>query len=121
MKNKSFIYTIFSIILFSASCNSNSKSKGNENINDETYNENNNYKYEYRTGTSGDYEYNYDIEGVDSEGNSVTGNINTSGKYGSGYIEDASGNEVEVETEWKDYGIMEATDENGNVYEMNVE
>ena len=88
---------------------------------DESYHEDSNYKYEYRTGSSGSYEYNYDVEGTDSDGNSVRGNVNTSGKYGSGYIEDENGNEVEVETEWTDWGELEATDEDGNTYELGVE
>ena len=70
------------------------------------------YKYEYRTGTSGEYEYNYDVIGEDEEGEEVSGNVDTQGSYGK---------EREVETEWVDYGVMEATDEDGNVYRLEVE
>ncbi len=79
------------------------------------------YKYEYRTGTSGEYEYNYDVIGEDEEGEEVSGNVDTQGKYGEGTIIDSYGKEREVETEWVDYGVMEATDEDGNVYRLEVE
>ena len=82
---------------------------------------NSNYKYEYRNGTSGNYEYNYDVEGSDENGNSVTGNINIQGKYGSGTIEDENGNELDVEVEWTGNGTLEATDDEGNTYELNPE
>lgn len=78
------------------------------------------YKYEYRTGYSGNYNYNYDVEGYGDNGYAY-GNIDTSGKYGEGYIYDEDGNEIYVETEWTDYGVMEATDEEGNTYELEVE
>lgn len=80
----------------------------------------NDYKYEYRTGYSGNYDYNYDVEGYGDNGY-TSGNIDTSGKYGEGYIYDEEGNEIYVETEWTDYGVMEATDEDGNTYELEVE
>jgi len=78
------------------------------------------YKYEYRTGDPGDYEYNYDIYGSDENGNSAYGNIDISGKYGSGYIEDEDGNEKYIDVEWVDYGILEGVDEDGNTYEFEV-
>jgi hypothetical protein len=79
------------------------------------------YKYEYRTGNSGNYEYNYDISGSDENGNSVNGNIDIQGKYGSGYIQDENGNEKQVEVEWVDYGVLEGTDEDGNTYEFSTD
>lgn len=79
------------------------------------------YQYNYRTGYSGNYDYNYDVEGYSDSGDYFYGNVDTSGKYGDGYIYDDYGNEVYVETEWTDYGVMEATDENGNTYEFEVE
>lgn len=88
---------------------------------DETYHEDSNYKYEYRTGTSGNYNYNYDIEGYDNDGNSVNGNIDISGKYGNGYINDDNGNEKSIEVEWVDYGKLEGYDEDGNYYELEAE
>ena len=78
------------------------------------------YKYEYRTGYSGNYGYNYDVSGYGDTGFTY-GNIDTSGKYGEGYLYDEDGNEVYVETEWTDYGVMEAYDENGNYYELEVD
>lgn len=79
------------------------------------------YKYEYRTGSTGNYEYNYDVTGTDQDGNEISGNIDISGKYGTGAIEDADGNKKEIDVEWVDYGVLEATDEDGNTYEMEVE
>lgn len=79
------------------------------------------YKYEYRTGGSAGYEYNYDISGEDEYGNSVSGNIDIQGKYGSGYIEDEDGNEREIDVEWVDYGVLQGTDEDGNSYELEVD
>lgn len=78
------------------------------------------YKYNYRTGYSGDYGYNYDVEGYSDSGEYFYGNVDTEGKYGEGYIYDDYGNEMYVETEWVDYGVMEATDEYGNTYEFEV-
>lgn len=76
------------------------------------------YKYEYREGSSGDYEYNYDVEGYDEDGNYVYGNVDMEGKYGTGYVEDANGDEVNIELEWYDYGEMSGYDENGVYYEL---
>lgn len=75
------------------------------------------YEYNYRSGYSGRYEYNYDVEGYGDDGY-VYGTVDTSGKYGEGYIYDEYGNELWVETEWTDYGVLEAYDENGNWYEL---
>src|SRR3989344_3954420 len=79
------------------------------------------YRYNYRTGYSGNYDYNYDIEGYSDNGDYFYGNVDTSDKYGEGYVYDDFGNEIYVETEWVDYGVMEATDEDGNVYEFEVD
>ena len=87
----------------------------------ETYYKDSEYKYEYRTGTTGDYEYNYDINGSDEDGNDVYGNVDMNGKYGSGTVEDSDGNELDVDVEWVDYGVLEATDEDGNTYELHVD
>lgn len=76
-----------------------------------------NYEYNYRTGYSGDYGYNYDVEGYGDTGY-VYGEIDTSGKYGEGYIYNEEGDEVWIETEWTDYGVLEAYDEDGNWYEL---
>lgn len=88
---------------------------------DDTYHTDPNYKYEYRTGNSGEYEYNYDISGLDQDGNTVYGNIDIEGKYGSGYIQDENGEEKYLDVEWVDYGVLEGTDEDGNSYELEVD
>lgn len=77
------------------------------------------YRYNYRTGSSGSYEYNYDVEGYGDSGY-VYGNVDTRDKYGEGYIYDEEGNGLWIETEWVDYGILEAYDEYGNWYELEV-
>ncbi len=87
---------------------------------DLNYHYDNRYKYNYRTGYSGNYEYNYDIEGYNDDGDSVYGNIDIEGKYGSGYIYDEYGNEKEIDVEWVDYGELEGYDEDGNYYELEV-
>lgn len=85
-----------------------------------SYIDDDSYKYNYRAGNSSNYSYNYDVSGSGNNGYTY-GNIDTSGKYGEGYIYDEEGNEIYVETEWVDYGVMEATDEFGNTYELEVE
>jgi len=99
----------------------NSVSSAQDEVSADTYHIDSDYKYEYRTGTSGSYEYNYDVNGSDYDGNDVSGNISVSGKYGEGTIEDANGDERDVEVEWVRYGVMEATDEDGNTYELEVD
>ena len=91
------------------------------NNSDGTYHTDSNYKYEYRTGTSGDYEYNYDVNGSDWDGNGVSGNVDMDGKYGSGTIEDENGNSVDVDVEWIGKGQLEATDGDGNTYDLEVD
>lgn len=93
----------------------------NDNNQPDSYHTDPSYKYEYRTGSSGDYEYNYDISGSDENGNSVYGNIDIQGKYGTGYIEDEDGNEKSIDVEWVDYGVLEGTDEDGNSFEFEVD
>lgn len=83
-----------------------------------TFHEDANYKYEYRTGTSGNYEYTYDVNGYDEEGNEVSGSINIEDKFGAGTITNSNGEEIDIEAEWVDYGVIKATDDNGNVYEL---
>lgn len=85
------------------------------------YNSDSEYKYEYRTGATVNYEYNYDVMGEDEDGNEISGNVDMNGRYGNGYVTDDNGDEKEVEVEWVDYGKMEATDEDGNTYEMEAE
>lgn len=87
----------------------------------QTFHKNKSYEYEYRTGHSGAYEYNYDVIGYDENGNEVAGNINISGKYGAGKIEDKNGNELDINVEWYDHGKLKGEDENGTTYELTVE
>jgi len=82
---------------------------------------NSEYKYNYRSGTSNHYEYNYDVVGTDGNGDEVSGNVDMEGKYGTGYIYDENDNEVYIEAEWIDYGELEATDDDGNTYNLEVE
>lgn len=86
------------------------------------YNSGSGYKYNSRSGYSGDYEYNYDIEGYGGEdGGYYYGDIDISQDGGEGYIYDEDGNEVWIEGEWDGYGEIEAYDENGNYYELEVD
>lgn len=94
---------------------------GYMNSSDENYHTDPDYKYEYRTGSSGNYEYNYDVSGTDYDGNGVYGNIDMQGKYGSGYVENDNGEEIYLDVEWVDYGVLEGIDEDGNSYELGVD
>ena len=89
--------------------------------NEETIHTDTTYEYEYRKGESGNYEYNYDVSGTDDNGDEVSGNVSMNGKYGSGTITNSIGEEIEVETEWIDKGVLNATDDDGNEYELNVD
>ncbi len=91
-------------------------------INDEeTIHTDTTYEYEYRKGESGNYEYNYDVSGTDDNGDEVSGNVTMNGKYGSGKLTNSNGEEIEVETEWIGKGVLNATDDDGNEYELNVD
>jgi hypothetical protein len=79
------------------------------------------YEYEYCKGESGNYEYNYDVSGTDDNGDEISGNVSTNGKYGSGTITNSNGEEIEVETVWIGKGVLKATDDDGNEYEMEVD
>lgn len=79
------------------------------------------YEYKYRKGESRNYEYNYDVSGTDDNGDEVSGNVSMNGKCGSGTITNSNGEEIEVETEWIDKGVLNATDDDGNEYELNVD
>lgn len=87
-----------------------------------TYHTDSDYKYNYRTGTSRNYEYNYDIEGYGgSDGDYYYGEIDISQDGGEGYLYDEDGDEIWVEGEWDGYGSIEAYDEDGNYYELEVD
>ncbi len=85
-----------------------------------TYHVDTEYQYEYRTGKSGHYEYNYDVKGVNIKGDSVFGNINVEGKCGAGILIFDSIADIEIKTEWIEYGKLKATDQNGNEYYLKV-
>ena len=85
-----------------------------------TYHVNDTYQYQYRTGNSGQYEYNYDVKGIDIDGDSVFGNINVQGKYGAGILLNDTIPDIEINTEWVAYGKLNATDLQGNKYQLIV-
>ncbi|AFH95989.1 TPA: hypothetical protein ACHWKL_005001 [Providencia stuartii] len=79
------------------------------------------YLYNYRYGTGSPYGYNYDVSGTDDYGESVSGNIDIQGKYGTGIITNSDGEEVDVDVEWDGYGELIAEDADGNSYELSVD
>lgn len=85
-----------------------------------TYHKDTQFQYEYRTGTSGDYEYNYDVTGIDENGDKVSGNINTEGKFGAGKLINSQGFKINIQTEWVDQGKLKATDKKGTMYQLTV-
>lgn len=85
-----------------------------------TYHKDIHYHYEYRTGTSGNYKYNYEVNGLDQEGDSVSGVINVKGKYGAGIIINRDKETIDIQAEWIDYGKLKATDKKGNEYRLDV-
>lgn len=85
-----------------------------------TYHIDSKRKFKYRTGNPGHYEYNYNVKGIDIKGDSVFGNINTEGKYGAGILESDSIEELQIKTQWVDYGKLKATDNQGNEYQLIV-
>jgi hypothetical protein len=95
--------------------------KGVSEIDSSTFHKDTAYEYEYRIGKSSDYQYNYDVSGEDENGNEITGNVTVDGKYGNGILTNFDGEELEVEVEWIDYGVLKATDINGNEYELKTD
>lgn len=79
------------------------------------------HQYEFRTGTSGNYKYNYDVIGKDPHGNSVKGNVSMQGKYGAGMLLDYHGNEIPITLEWTGNGVLRAEDNDGNIWDLEVE
>lgn len=132
MKNKLLVLVIIGF-LTPISCKKSETSKSPSKLYDsevapssngnnvDSYHIDSDYKYEHRSGSSGNYEYNYDVNGQDSDGNDVDGNVDMNGRYGSGTITDVDGNERDVEVEWVGYGEMEATDDDGNTYSIEAE
>lgn len=85
-----------------------------------TYHNDTHRHYEYRTGKPGHYEYNYGVSGTNAIGDSVSGNINIQGKYGAGILTNTIDGEIEITTEWIDYGKLKAVDKVGNEYYLHV-
>jgi hypothetical protein len=86
-----------------------------------TYHEDIHYHYKYRTGTSGNYKYSYVVNGLDQEGDSVSGVINIRGKYGAGTIITIDQETIDIQVEWIDYGKLKGTDEDGNIYNLETD
>ncbi|WP_051931262.1 hypothetical protein [Gillisia sp. Hel_I_29] len=76
----------------------------------------------YRPISNYTYEktYSYEVEGYDENYNDFYGSVETSGKFGNGYLIDVYGNEIVIETEWINKGEMIGTDENGNEFQLRV-
>lgn len=135
MKHINLLITIFLLLIVSCSGNKTQnsyeqdayspKNSDYNNINSgsnlNNYHKNPEYKYEYRTGSSGNYEYNYDVSGSDENGGSVNGNIDIRGKYGSGTIQNEDGDDIDIDVEWTDYGVLEGSDDDGNTYDLEVD
>ncbi len=78
------------------------------------------YLYNYRYDGS-PYGYNYDVSGIDDNGDTIEGNIDISGRYGTGVITNTEGEDVDVDVRWDGYGVLVAEDEDGNSYDLEVE
>lgn len=76
------------------------------------------YAYEYKSGPG---QYNYDVEGYDSDGKYVYGNVDTQDRYVDGYITDENGDQVYFSGEWTGYGVIEGSDENGDWIQLEPE
>lgn len=76
--------------------------------------------YQPKTTYSTKNTYEYNVEGTDEYGDYVEGFIETSGKYGAGYILDEYGDKIEIEIEWTGNGELIGTDDNNNEYELKV-
>lgn len=124
--NVMYLLVIITLISCSSNKNENSRTSGRSNNEDgsdvnRTYHTDSRYKYEYRTGTSGNYEYNYDVNGMDENGNYVSGNVSMNGKYGDGFIETDDGDQIDIDAEWVGSGEIEAIDGDGKTYELEVD
>nr|WP_315203782.1 hypothetical protein [uncultured Flavobacterium sp.] len=86
-----------------------------------TYHKDIHYHYEYRTGKPGNYKYNYIVNGLDQEGDSVSGVVNVKDKYGAGTIINKDKETIDVYVEWIDYGQLKGTDEDGNIYKLETD
>tara|TARA_R110001599_G_scaffold332396_1_gene547787 strand:+ start:544 stop:1314 length:771 start_codon:yes stop_codon:yes gene_type:complete len=64
--------------------------------------------------------YEYEVEGTDNYGDSVEGYVETSGKYGTGYLIDQYSDKKNIEVEWVSNGVLLGSDNDGNEYELQV-
>lgn len=96
MKAKLLYFSLMTLLCFSLSCTSES---------------------EYAEES----EYEYSVSGTDEYGNDVEGDIEVNQDGGTGTITDEYGNENEVDVDWTGNGELEATDEDGETYELEVE
>ncbi len=64
--------------------------------------------------------YEYNVEGYDENNNYFTGYVETSGKYGEGYLFDHFDNQIEIETEWISKGELLGIDNEGNEFYLSV-
>ncbi len=76
--------------------------------------------YQPKTTYSTTKTYEYEIEGTDEYGDYVDGFVETSGKYGEGYILDEYGDKIPIEVEWIGNGELLGTDDDNNEYELKV-
>jgi len=64
--------------------------------------------------------YEYEVEGTDGYNDYVEGYIETSGKYGAGYLHDNYSNKIKIEVEWISNGELLGKDNDGNEYNLKV-
>jgi|26BtaG_2_1085354.scaffolds.fasta_scaffold08330_2 hypothetical protein len=64
--------------------------------------------------------YEYEVDGIDNFGDYVEGMVETSGKYGEGYIYNEYGDKIDIKVEWVDYGKLIGTDEHNDEYKLKV-
>lgn len=64
--------------------------------------------------------YEYQVEGTDEHGNLIEGLVETSGKYGEGYILDDNGDKIKIDVEWTGNGEMTGIDKDNNEYDLKV-
>jgi hypothetical protein len=76
--------------------------------------------YQPKTTYATSNTYEYDVEGIDKNRNYVEGYVETSGKYGDGYILNENGDKIEIEVEWTGNGEIIGTDNDNYEYELKV-
>jgi hypothetical protein len=65
--------------------------------------------------------YDYAVSGSDDSGDNVSGEVEVTSDGGSGTITTEEGEERDVSVEWTGNGELEATDDEGNTYELETE